>query len=107
VRVSEKRVLRRILGSKRNEIISWRIRINKAHHNMYSSPIIITMMKSRRMRSTGHVAFMGDSRNTYRIFVDVGGPILFEWILEKENGVVWSGLIWLRIRTADGILRTW
>jgi hypothetical protein len=36
---------------------------------MYSSPITITMIKSRRMRATGYVAYMGKSRNTYRVLV--------------------------------------
>jgi hypothetical protein len=35
---------------------------------------------------------------------DVGGRIIFEWILERQDGVVWSGLIWLRIGTSGGLL---
>jgi hypothetical protein len=38
-------------------------------HNLYSSPDIIRMIKSRRMRWTGHVARMGIKRNAYRILV--------------------------------------
>jgi hypothetical protein len=38
-------------------------------HNLYSSPNIIRMMKSRRTRWTGHVARMGAKRNAYRILV--------------------------------------
>jgi hypothetical protein len=41
-------------------------------HNLYSSPSIIRMIKSRRMRWAGHVARMGEKRNAYRILV--GNP---------------------------------
>jgi hypothetical protein len=39
-------------------------------HNLYSSPSIIRMIKSRRMRCAGHVAQMGEKRNAYRILVE-------------------------------------
>jgi hypothetical protein len=42
---------------------------NEELHNLYSSPSIIRMIKSRRMRWTGHVARMGEKRNAYRILV--------------------------------------
>jgi hypothetical protein len=42
---------------------------NEELHNLYSSPSIIRMMKSRRMRWEGHVARMGEKRNAYRILV--------------------------------------
>jgi hypothetical protein len=42
---------------------------NEELHNLYSSPNIIRIIKSRRMRLTGHVARMGDTRNGYRILV--------------------------------------
>jgi hypothetical protein len=42
------------------------------HHNLYSSPSIISMIKSRRMRWAGHVAQMGEKRNACRILV--GNP---------------------------------
>jgi hypothetical protein len=38
-------------------------------HNLYSSPSIIRMIKSRRKRWTGHVAQMGERRNAYKILV--------------------------------------
>jgi hypothetical protein len=41
----------------------------KELHNLYSSPNIIKMIKSRRMRWTGNVARMGETRNAYRILV--------------------------------------
>jgi hypothetical protein len=38
-------------------------------HDLYSSPSIITIIKSRRMRWAGHVARMGEKRNAYRLLV--------------------------------------
>jgi hypothetical protein len=73
VRVFENRVLRRIFGPKRDEVTGgWRKLHNEELHNLYSSPSIIKMIKSRRMRWAGHVAPMGDERNAYRILV--GNP---------------------------------
>jgi hypothetical protein len=47
----------------------WRKLHNEELHNLYSSPNIIRMIKSRRMRWAGHVARMGVTRNAYRILV--------------------------------------
>jgi hypothetical protein len=47
----------------------WRKLHNEELHNLYSSPNIIRLIKSRRMRSSGHVARMGKKKNAYRIFV--------------------------------------
>jgi hypothetical protein len=58
LRVSENRVLR-IFGRKMYEDGSWRKLHNNELHNLYSSPSVISMIKSRRMRRTGHVARMG------------------------------------------------
>jgi hypothetical protein len=57
LRVFENRVLRRIFGLKRNEVMGgWRKLHNEKLHNLYSSPNIIRMIKSRRLRWTGHEA---------------------------------------------------
>jgi hypothetical protein len=70
IRLPENRVLRRISGPKRLEVIeSWRKLHNEELHNLYSSPSIIRMIKSRRMRWAGHVAGMGAKRNAYGILV--------------------------------------
>jgi hypothetical protein len=54
-------------------LLAFRISGAKLHngelHNLYSSPSIIRMIKSRRTRWAGHVARMGEKRNAYRIFV--------------------------------------
>jgi hypothetical protein len=62
LRVFENRVLRRICGPKREEDGSWRKLHNDELHNLYSSPNIVRLIKSRRMRWAGHVARMGEGR---------------------------------------------
>jgi hypothetical protein len=71
------------------------------------------MLKSRKIRWAGHLARMGEKRNAYRILVgkpegkedlNVSGRIILRWILEMQDGVVWTGLIWLRIGTSGGPL---
>jgi hypothetical protein len=53
--VFENRVLRRIFGPKRDEVTrEWRKLHNKELHDLYSSPSITRIMKSRRMRWAGH-----------------------------------------------------
>jgi hypothetical protein len=47
----------------------WRKLHNKELHDLYSSPSISRIMKSRRMRWAGHVARMGDNRNAYKLLV--------------------------------------
>jgi hypothetical protein len=36
--------------------------------------------------------------------LDVGGRIILKWILESQDGVVWTGFIWLKIGTSEGLL---
>jgi hypothetical protein len=62
LRVFEKRVLKRIFGAKRCEVIGgWRKLHKVPLHNLYYSPSIIRTMKTRSMRWTGHVARIGGS----------------------------------------------
>jgi hypothetical protein len=68
--VFENRVLRRIFGPKRDEVTSdWRKLHNKELHDLYSSPSIIRIIKSRRIRCAGHVARMGEKKNAYTLLV--------------------------------------
>jgi hypothetical protein len=60
LRVFENRVLRRLFGPKRDEITGeWRKLHNEELHDLYSSPYIVRVIKSRRMRWAGHVVRMG------------------------------------------------
>jgi hypothetical protein len=64
------RVLRRILGLKRDEMLGgWRKLHNDELYDLYSSANIIRMIRSKRMRWPGHVAHMGEKRNAYGILV--------------------------------------
>jgi hypothetical protein len=60
LRVFENRVLRSIFGSKRDGVTGgWRKLHNEELHGLYSSPSIIRVIKSRRIRWAGHVAHGG------------------------------------------------
>jgi hypothetical protein len=69
LRVFENRVLRKPCGPKREEDRSWRKLHNDEIRNLYSSPNIVRVIKSRRMRWAGHVARMGEGRGVYRVFI--------------------------------------
>jgi hypothetical protein len=70
LRVLENRLLRRIFGRKRDEVMGgWGKLHNEELHNLYSSPSIIRIITSRRMRWAGHVARMREKRNVYRLLV--------------------------------------
>ena len=56
LRVFENRILRRILGPKRDENEEWRRLHNEKLHSLYSSPNIVRAIKSKRLRWGGHVA---------------------------------------------------
>jgi hypothetical protein len=68
--VFENEVLRRIFGPKRDEVVGgWRKLHGEELHNLYCSPSIIRIIKSRRMRWARYVARLEEKRNAYRILV--------------------------------------
>jgi len=70
LRVFENMVLRRIFGPRRDEVMGkWRRLHNEELNNLYSSPNIVRVIISRRMRWAGHVAHMGEERGVYRFLV--------------------------------------
>jgi hypothetical protein len=93
LRVVENGVLR-IFGSKRDQVTrGWRKIYTEGLCDLYSSPSIIRIIKSRRMRCAGHMARMGEKRNVYRLLVGTpdgkrplgrprrSGWIILSWIL--------------------------
>jgi hypothetical protein len=68
--VFENKVLRKMFRPKRDEVTGeWRKLRKEELSDLYSSPSIIRIIKSRRMRLAGHVARMGEKRNAYRLLL--------------------------------------
>ena len=94
----------------------WRKFHNEELNDLYSSPNIVRVIKSRRMRWAGHVARMEEGRGVHKVLVgkregksqwgdpDVDGKIILRWNFRKWEGVVGSGWSWLRIGTGGGRL---
>jgi hypothetical protein len=105
LRVFENRVLRRIFGPKRDDVTGdWRKLHNEGLHNLYSSPNIIRIIKSRSMKWAGHLARMGETRNAYRILVGMpeakgtlGRPKRM-WVDNIKMDIrerAWGGMDWI------------
>jgi len=63
-------MLRRLFGPRRDEVTGeWRRLHNEELNYLYSSPNIVHVIKSRRMKWAGHVARMGEEREVYRVLV--------------------------------------
>jgi len=117
LRVFENRVLRRIFGPRRDEVTGeWRRLHNEELNDLYCSPNIVRVIKSRRMRWVGHVARMGEERGVYRVLVgnrcegdqwgdlSVDGWIILGWNSRRWVVGMWTGLGWPRIETDGGSL---
>jgi len=109
-RVLENRVLRRIFGPKRDEVTwEWRKLHNEELNGMYSSPNIIQVIISRRMRLVGNVARIG-RREVHGVLLGKSEgkrPLLRldgKWIFRKLYMGVWTGLSWLRTGTGGRYL---
>ena len=70
LRVFENRVLRRIFGPRRDGVTGeWRKLHNEELNSLYSSPNIVRVTKSRRLRLAGHVARMEEGRSVHQVLV--------------------------------------
>jgi hypothetical protein len=70
LRVFQSRVLRRLFGSKMDEVTEeWRKLHNAELNDLYSSPTTVPGIKARRMRWAWHVARMGERKGVYRVLV--------------------------------------
>jgi len=70
LRVFGSRVLRGIFGPKRDEVArEWRKLHNEELNDLYCSPSIVRVIKSRRIKWAGHVARMGEKKGVYRVLV--------------------------------------
>jgi len=116
LRVLENRVLRRVFGSKRDEVTGeWRKLHNEELWDLYSLPNIVRVVKSRRMRWAECVERMGERRGVHSVLVgkpggkshwgdlDIDGRIILRWIFGKWERVE-AGWSWLRIGTDGGNL---
>ena len=116
----ENTVLRRIFGSRRDEVTGKGRQLhNEELNDLYSSPYIARVVTSRRMRWAVHVEYMG--RGEAHIWFRWGnlrernhvedpgidGRIILKGIFRKWDRRVWIGLSSLRIGTGGGLLRVW
>ena len=70
LRMFDNKVLRRIFGPRMDEVkVEWRRLHNEELNDLYCSPNIVRVIKSRRMRWAGHVARVGEERGVYRVLV--------------------------------------
>ena len=103
----ENRALRRIFGPRRDKVTGeWRKLHKEELNDLYSSPNIVRMIKSRRMSWVGHVAHMGERRVIYRVLVGkpegkrpLGRPRL-RWednIMMDLQEVGFGGMDWIKL----------
>jgi hypothetical protein len=99
------RVLRRIFGSKGDEVTgNWRKLHNEELRNLYSSTNFIRMIKSRRIRWAGHVVCMGEMINAHTILVgNLEGKIPLRGHRRKWEDNIKMNLRYIRLESVDWI----
>ena len=103
--------MRETFGPYRDDaLVEWRGQHNEELDVLYSSPNIVRVVKSRRMRWFGHIARVGRREITYRVLVGKPerkrplGRIILKRTFKTWDGEGWNGLIWLRVGTGGGLL---
>jgi len=104
LRVFENMVLRRIFVRRRGEVTGeWRRLHNEDLNDLYSSPNIMRVIKSRRMRWAGHMARMGEERGCIGCWwgnrregdywgdLGIDGWIILGWICRRWDMGIWTG----------------
>jgi len=115
LRVFENMVLSRIFETGRDEVMGeWRRLHDEELNEFNTSPNIVRVIKSRRMRGAGNVARMGEERGSIGSWwgnrgegdhwgdLGVDGRIILGWISRRWDVGIWSGLGWPRIETGGG-----
>jgi hypothetical protein len=94
----------------------WRKLYNEELNDLYGSPNVVRVIKSRRTKWVGHIARTGERGDVYRFWwgnlrekdhledPDIDGRLLLRWIFRKLDVRSWTGSSWLRIGTGGGHL---
>ena len=117
LRVFENMVLRRIFGPRRDEVTGeWRRLHNEELNDLYSSPNVVRVIKSKTMGWAGHVARMGEEKGVLGSWwgdrregdhwrdLGVDDGIILGRIFRRWDMGIWTGLGWPRIETGGGRL---
>ena len=117
LRLCDNMVLRRIFGPRRDEVTGeWRRLQHEELNDLYCSPNIVRVIKSRRIKWAGHVARMGEERGCKESWwgnrregdhggdLGLDGWIILGWISRRWDVDIWIGLVWLSIETGVGRL---
>jgi len=113
--VFEDRELKRMFGPERDEVTwEWRKLHIEELNDLYSSPSIVRVIKSKRMRWAWHVACMGERRGVYRVLEvkpegkrpledpEVDWRRILRWFFRYLNVKAWTESSWHRIEKGGG-----